>query len=190
MGRSVTIRSGGQTGVDRAALDAAIAAGLSYTGWCPKGGWAEDLPHPPGLLAAYPNLRPTPLADPAQRTEWNVRDAARLMVLVDRAGLQISNGSKAALDFAVKLGKPYIVLDLDAGDALESARSFVGEGQGELFLCVAGPRESEATGIYAKAHRFLRELLGGIPARPTSRLAADGLLVRARVRRTPSATCW
>jgi hypothetical protein len=166
MGRSVTIRSGGQTGVDRAALDSAIAAGLPYAGWCPKGGWAEDMPHPPGLLAAYPNLQPTPLADPVQRTEWNVRDAARLMVLVDRAGLQASNGTKAALDFGGKLGKPHIVLDLDAGDALARARTFFGEGQGELVLCVAGPRESEAPGIYAKAHRFLRDLLGGASGQP------------------------
>jgi len=117
-------------------------------------------------LAAYPNLQPTPLADPVQRTEWNVRDAARLMVLVDRAGLQASNGTKAALDFGGKLGKPHIVLDLDAGDTLARARTFFGEGQGELVLCVAGPRESEAPGIYAKAHRFLRDLLGGASGQP------------------------
>ncbi len=158
MGRSVTIRSGGQTGVDRAALDAAIAAGLPYAGWCPNGGWAEDMSHPPGLLAAYPQLQPTPLAAPAQRTEWNVRDADRLMVLLDRTGLQVSKGTKAARDFAVKFGKPHIVLDLDAGDAFERARTFLCPGQGALVLCVAGPRESEAPGIYAKAHEFLGRL--------------------------------
>ncbi len=43
--------SGGQTGVDRAVLDVAIARGIDYGGWCPKGGWAEDLAVPPGLLA-------------------------------------------------------------------------------------------------------------------------------------------
>ena len=48
--------------IDRAALDAALAAGLPYAGWCPKKGWAEDLPSPQGLLAAYPHLKPTPLA--------------------------------------------------------------------------------------------------------------------------------
>jgi hypothetical protein len=61
--------SGGQTGVDRAVLDVAAARGIAYGGWCPKGGWAEDCPQPLGLLAKYPLLTETPLADPAQRTE-------------------------------------------------------------------------------------------------------------------------
>ena len=52
--------SGGQSGVDRAALDVAIARGMPYGGWCPKGGWAEDFPEPPGLLAEYPHLAETP----------------------------------------------------------------------------------------------------------------------------------
>ena len=44
--------SGGQSGVDRAVLDAAVERGLDYGGWCPKGGWAEDMTTPsPGLLA-------------------------------------------------------------------------------------------------------------------------------------------
>ena len=57
--------SGGQSGVDRAVLDVAIARGIDYGGWCPKDGWAEDLSAPPGLLAKYPQLKETPLADPA-----------------------------------------------------------------------------------------------------------------------------
>ena len=66
MALQITILSGGQSGVDRAALDAAIERGLGYRGWCPKGGWAEDLQEPPGLLAQYPHLRETPQADPAE----------------------------------------------------------------------------------------------------------------------------
>jgi Circularly permutated YpsA SLOG family len=156
----MTILSGGQTGVDRAALDAAIKLDIPYGGWCPKGGWAEDVARPPGLLTTYPHLYETPLADPAQRTEWNVRDCDRLMLLVDRAGLQVSHGSEAARDFAIAMDKPYVVVDLDSAEALALARAFLGEGHEGTALCIAGPRESEAPGIYAKAHGFLREVLG------------------------------
>ena len=44
------IRTGGQTGVDRAAMDAAREFGIPLCGWCPKNGWAEDYPSAPGLL--------------------------------------------------------------------------------------------------------------------------------------------
>jgi hypothetical protein len=151
------ILSGGQTGVDRAALDAAIELGVCYGGWCPQGGWAEDFPAPQGLLARYPNLQATPSADPIQRTEWNVRDADRLLLLVDQRGLAVSNGSMAARDFAVALGKPHRVIDLDAPDALALANAFLAEEKG--VLCVAGPRESEAPGIYAKARPLLCAVL-------------------------------
>ena len=94
------IISGGQTGIDRAALDAAIEMGVEYGGWCPKGGWAEDFRKPPGLLARYPLLRETPSAEAIQRTEWNVRDADRLMILIDVSGIGVSKGTVAARDFA------------------------------------------------------------------------------------------
>ena len=47
------IVSGGQTGVDRAALDVAVQKSIEYSGWCPLGGWAEDMPNAPGLLSDY-----------------------------------------------------------------------------------------------------------------------------------------
>jgi Circularly permutated YpsA SLOG family len=155
----LTIVSGGQTGVDRAALDVAIELGIPYRGWCPKGGWAEDMPSPPGVLAMYAGLRETPEADPRQRTEWSVRDCDRLMVLVDCAGLSVSKGTAFALACAKSLAKPHIVVDVDAGNAAGLAAGFLGGGQGPLALCVGGPRESEAPGICAKARDFLRRLL-------------------------------
>ena len=156
----VKIISGGQSGIDRAALDAAIELGLRYGGWCPKGGWAEGFPNSPGLLAVYPHLRETPSANPLQRTEWNVRDADRLLILIDKRGLAISKGSMAARDFAVSLAKPHKVIDLHAPDAFAQALAFVGEAKREAALCIAGPRESEAPGIYAKARPFLCAVLG------------------------------
>ena len=153
------IISGGQTGIDRAALDAAIEMGVEYGGWCPKGGWAEDFRKPPGLLARYPLLRETPSAEPIQRTEWNVRDVDRLMILVDVSGIDVSKGTVAARDFAVALGKPHGMIDLDAGDALAQALACAGEDAGESSIGIAGPRESEVRGIYARARPFLCAVL-------------------------------
>ena len=53
------IRSGGQTGVDRAALDTARKYNIEICGWCPKGGWAEDYLEAPGILAEYLELKET-----------------------------------------------------------------------------------------------------------------------------------
>ena len=154
------IISGGQTGIDRAALDAAIEMGMEYGGWCPKGGWAEDFRKPPGLLARYPLLRETPSAEPIQRTEWNVRDADRLMVLIDVSGIAVSKGTVAARDFALALGKPHSMIDLDAGDGLAQALACAYKDPSDaLSIGIAGPRESEVRGIYARARPFLCAVL-------------------------------
>jgi len=105
------ILSGGQSGVDRAALDAALARDLEYGGWCPRGGWAEDYPHPPGLLARYPKLAETPLADPAQRTEWNVHDADACLIIIEARGLAVSHGTMLAREQAARYGKPIFMLN-------------------------------------------------------------------------------
>ena len=156
--------SGGQTGVDRAALDVAIKTGIDYGGWCPQGGWAEDFPAPPGLLAAYPNLKQTPLADPAQRTEWNVRDADACMILVDAGGPEASPGTTLAQELAHRYRRPVLVAKLEQADMLKQTSLWLrvqlarhGDG---LALAVGGPRESEAPGIYARALAFIAELIG------------------------------
>src|SRR5271167_413129 len=161
--------SGGQTGVDRAVIDVAVERGIAYGGWCPKGGWAEDFPEPPGLLAKYPNLKETPLADPAQRTEWNVRDADACMIIIDAGGLDVSAGTALAQELAHRYRKPLFVVDLARPDMLKHAALWLqvqhgrhvqrGEPGADLRLAVGGPRESEAPGIYERAAAFIRELL-------------------------------
>jgi hypothetical protein len=158
------IISGGQTGVDRAALDVAIARGIAYGGWCPRGGWAEDFPDPPGLLAHYPALHETPLADPAQRTEWNVRDADACLVIQDCRGTSVSKGTALAVELAARYEKPQLIVNVGAPQAMAEAtawlrtqRAALGDG---FALAIGGPRESEARGIYAAAREFVGVLLG------------------------------
>jgi putative molybdenum carrier protein len=155
--------SGGQSGVDRAVLDVAVARGIDHGGWCPRGGWAEDFPTRPGVLAKYPNLKETPLADPAQRTEWNVRDADACLIVVDSGGVPVSPGTTLARELAKRYGKPLFVADLHEPDVVERAahwlrtqRAVFGSG---FALAVGGPRESEAPGIHARAKTFVEALI-------------------------------
>jgi Circularly permutated YpsA SLOG family len=155
--------SGGQSGVDRAALDVAIARGIDYRGWCPQGGWAEDFPEPPGVLAHYPRLKATPLADPAQRTEWNMRDADACLIIVDRGGVEVSAGTALARELAHRFRKPLLVADLGNPEMTKHAALWLRVQEGRhgknLALAIGGPRESEAPGIYDRAKAFLAALL-------------------------------
>jgi Circularly permutated YpsA SLOG family len=155
--------SGGQSGVDRAVLDVAIERGIDYGGWCPKDGWAEDLSTPPGLLAKYPNLRETPLADPAQRTEWNVRDADACMIAIEASGFAVSKGTALAQELAHRYRKPLLVVDLGEPEPVEYAALWLRVQQrkvgADLVLAIGGPRKSEAPGIYVSATTFIHALL-------------------------------
>ncbi len=154
------IVSGGQTGVDRAALDAAIAHAIPYGGWCPRGGWAEDYPETPGLRRRYSNLEETPLADPAQRTEWNVRDADASLIMVDARGMRPSRGTELAERLSRRHGKPLTVVDVDAPGADGVVTGWLngllaGFHSTTFRLAVGGPRESEVPGIYERSMRLL-----------------------------------
>jgi hypothetical protein len=149
------IVSGGQTGADRAALDAAVTLGLPHGGWCPPGGWAEDLTEPPGLLARYPMLSETPDPDVAMRTEWNVRDSDATLVLV-LSDLSVSGGTRLTVDVAEELGRPSLVARADDAAGIGAwLASIAGD-----VLNVAGPRESEDPGVYGAAYGTLVAVLG------------------------------
>lgn len=154
--RVFRVASGGQTGADRAALDVARGLGIPLGGWCPRGGRAEDLPDPPGLLGAYPELRETRSAVPAERTICNVRDAHATVVIWPgrREG---SPGTKLTVAAAVALGRPVLV---SAGTSMDELAAFLEPLGRGLTLNIAGPRESELPGIYEVARRFLTDYLG------------------------------
>ena len=149
------IVSGGQTGADRAALDAALTLGIPYGGWCPSGGAAEDLTEPPGVLERYPLLREVPGGDASVRTRWNVRDSDATLVLVCTS-LAGSPGGRLTVDVARQLGKPHLVASADDLARITAWLS----ATGPAVLNVAGPRESEDPGVYDAAHRALLVVLG------------------------------
>lgn len=150
----VRIVSGGQSGVDRAALDAGRRHGISIGGWCPLDGWAEDRLEPPGLLADYPELQPTRSADPDVRTRWNVRDSDATLVLVRLEAA--SPGTDLTVRVAAELGRPHLVADVSDVVAVRAWLAGLPDG---VVLNVGGPRESEAPGIGGEAAALLDAVL-------------------------------
>jgi hypothetical protein len=112
------IVSGGQTGVDRAALDVALALGYPCGGWCPRGRRAEDGP----IDDRYP-LTETKTDRYQERTRLNVRDADATLIVT--RGYPVG-GTRLTVDTAVRAGRPCLVIDLDtapAADLLDAARA-------------------------------------------------------------------
>jgi hypothetical protein len=144
------IVSGGQTGVDRAALDVALTLGIPCGGWCPRGRRAEDGPIDP----RYP-LQETPWSGYPQRTEWNVRDSDGTLILTRG---QSDGGTALTEKLARRHHKPCLVVDLAEAIDLASVREWV-RGQRIATLNVAGPRESSCPGIHADARAWLHRCL-------------------------------
>ena len=141
----ICIRSGGQTGVDRAALDTARKYHIEICGWCPKGGWAEDYPSPPGLLADYPELRETPSTGTSQRTRWNMRDTDAILTILPESSAE-SKGTQVGLEEGVLLHKPmYTARGLED---ISGIIAWLDTLPDQLDLCVGGPRASECSEAY------------------------------------------
>ena len=148
-----TVLSGGQTGVDRAALDVALALGIRCSGWCPAGRMAEDGP----IDDRYP-LRETSSADPAERTVLNV-DVADATLIVSR-GPPVG-GTALALSHARTLDQPMLVIEDPRSDsAVAQVQDWLGRVR-PARLNVAGPPESEAPGIYDQTTVLLTRLWSG-----------------------------
>lgn len=152
------IISGGQSGVDRGALDAALALGFEYGGWCPRGGVAED--YPGGLLADYPGLKATPSSGYLERTEWNVRDSTATLIVAPDESFITADGTGYTLNCIRRRGQDHFIALLDDPGCRDRAARWLERLGDDAVLNVAGPRESKAKGVYRRTLRFLLELLG------------------------------
>jgi len=145
------IVSGGQTGVDRAALDVALQLGLPCGGWCPRGRRAEDGP----ISSRYP-LTETESADYAQRTEWNVRDSDGTLILTHG---RPTGGTALTVQLAETYGRPLHLVDFDRPASVSVAAVVEWLRVRRIgVLNVAGPRESSQPGIGIRAGEYLRNL--------------------------------
>lgn len=155
---SLAIISGGQTGVDRGALDAALARGAPCGGWCPAGHRAEDGAIPP----VYP-LTPLDVADYRARTRANVRDSDATLIICPGAP---TGGTGLTIAHARQLGRPCLIIDAGAqapADAAAGAGAFI-ETHAIQRLNVAGPRASGWPDAANYTRTCLDDLLTRAPA--------------------------
>jgi len=150
------IVSGGQTGVDRAALDAALAYVVPIGGWCPKGRRAED-----GRIPDRYPLEETPTETYEQRTAWNVRDSDGTLIITDGS---LEGGTALTMREAERQGRPVLHVRINDPVPVPMIRAW-GEEWDVRVLNVAGPRASEVDGIYDKARGVLTSYLESLRGR-------------------------
>jgi hypothetical protein len=145
------IISGGQTGVDRAALDMARELGIPCGGWCPKERRAED-----GKIPDWYPLQEASSSDYAVRTQLNVEDSDGTLILSWGPPM---GGTALTLKLAKRLKKPCLMIDLTQGGEPFKVWEWMETHQIRI-LNVAGPREGEAPGIYTRAVGFMLQIMG------------------------------
>jgi Circularly permutated YpsA SLOG family len=144
------IISGGQTGVDRAALDVALALGIPCGGWCPKGRKAED-----GRIPDRYPLTETHSRAYSARTELNVRDSDGTLILTNGP---VRGGTLLTRNKSGQRGKPCLIVDLSQRPDLAAIEAWLRDHSIQT-LNVAGPRASQAPDLRRPAMRLLRRIL-------------------------------
>ncbi len=155
------IISGGQTGVDQAALRAAASLGIAIGGWCPPGRVAEDGLIPDRFpLTETPDDRSPDAPDipRSQRTEWNVRDSDGTLVLCLGPLAEVGAGTGFTADCATRYRKPLFVADPGDLEDARRVREWI-DAHGIQTLNVAGPSEQSCSGIGDLTENFMRHIL-------------------------------
>lgn len=151
--KNIEIVSGGQTGVDRAALDFALQNGIKCGGFCPKGRKAED-----GRISDKYPLTETSSSFYQERTRLNVKHSDGLLVIFN---CKVGRGTEVAIREAKSIGRSsfFVSLKEKEKDTAEHIRIWIEENNIKK-LNIAGPRESANGGIYKLCLRFLEEVFG------------------------------
>ena len=137
---NIKIISGGQTGVDRAALDFALNYNIPCGGWCPKGRLAED-----GVIPDKYPLKESNTLDYNERTEKNISFSDATIVIHSN---KVDKGTKLTIDLCLKYHKPLLLINLNNFKIAEIANWI--QDHHINILNIAGPRESNSPGIYDK----------------------------------------
>ncbi len=143
------IVSGGQTGVDQAALDVAIELSIPHGGWCPKGRLSES-----GRISSKYQLKELPTVDYAARTEKNVIDSDGTLILFRE---RLRGGTALTYRYAKEYGKPVLRVRLDAKVDYTRIVQWLRKYKISV-LNVAGPRSSSHPDLYGLARELLLEL--------------------------------
>lgn len=160
------IISGGQTGVDSAALDAAATFGVSCGGWCPKGRISENgvIPEKYKFLQEISGDFGADKENYSARTKANIKDSDATLILVPGAPphYQIQGGTLLTIQEAKSQGKPLLIMDLSqpSSENIESMLSWIKKEKIKI-INIAGPRESNCPGvsIYQLSKKFLEDFL-------------------------------
>jgi hypothetical protein len=153
--------SGGQTGVDQAALRVAASLGIAIGGWCPPGRVSEDGTIPASFpLTETPDDRSAdaPEIPRSQRTEWNVRDSDGTLLLCLGPLADADAGTRFTADCATRFGKPCFVADPGDLADVRRVREWI-DAHGIRTLNVAGPSEQTLPGIGDLTETFMRDVL-------------------------------
>ena len=161
-GPELKIVSGGQTGVDQGALEAALDLGVDWGGWVPKGWRAENGTVPEQFRA---RMQEHASANYIVRTRQNVADSHATLILSD--AYPLSGGTLRTRDFCTNMMRSHFVVTFGEADAVGKVRKWLGqffaaEHPVPFVLNVAGPRESKAPGIQSRTRLFLTEVLNGM----------------------------